>query len=231
MIPALLYIILKRITKNKISFHFKYLNKQFFKYLIKIMICISIVMIISLINSVSKGQQLNYTVLHNGNKIGWIKLVKSCDSEQYCKMTLTSETKFRIVVSFNTYIFETAFFLKERLVFSSQYHRANGTVKVNKKTKFTDKGYEVIDGNEIKLLDQEIIQFNLLCLYFLEPIAFKKVYCDKQQSYNDIERTADGGYKVKFNNGNSNTFYYNKGVCIKVIIDHPLYSAEVILNQ
>ena len=231
MIPALLYIMLKRIHKNKISFHFKYLNKRFFRYLIKIMISISVIMIISLVNTVSKGQQLNYTVLHNGNKIGWIKLVKSCDSEQYCKMTLTSETKFRIVVSFTTYIFETAFFLKDRLVFSSQYHSANGTVKVNKKTKFTDKGYEVIDGTEIKLLDQEIIQFNLLCLYFNEPIAFKKVYCDKHQSYNDIERTVDGGYKVKFNNGNSNIFYYKMGVCIKVIINHPLYSAEVILNQ
>jgi hypothetical protein len=45
-----------------------------------------------------------------------------------------------------------------------------------------------------------------------------------------VTKTADGGYKMKFPNGNTNCYYYKDGVCIKIKIEHTFYSAEIIIN-
>lgn len=231
MIPALVILLLKYIGKHNSNFQAFKINTGTSIYLTRYMIMILILLIICITSLVLKGQQLNYTVWHNGNNIGWVKLDKSCNTEQLCKMVLSSETKFRMILPFTNYIMETAYFLKEKLVFSSQFHKSNSTVKVKKHTKYTGNGYEVSDGGKTINLGNEIIQFNLLCLYFQEPYTLQKVYCDKQQSYADIERTPDGGYSITFKNGNSNCFYYNNGICTKVKIKHQLYSSMITLNR
>ena len=177
-----------------------------------------------------KSQTLNYKVVRNGSEIGWMKLEKSCEGN-YCKMFLNSGLKFRIIIQLTASVFESSYFLNGKLVYSSQYHKSNGKVNVNKQTRFNGNGYEVIEDNETAKLDiGNDVSLNLLSLYFREPVSLTKVYCDKQQCYAPIEKTNDGGYKVRFPNGNSNCFYYSKGICNKVKIEHTFYSAEIILN-
>ncbi len=177
-----------------------------------------------------KSQTLNYKVVRNGSEIGWMKLEKTCEGN-YCKMFLNSDIKFRILIQLTAYVFESAYFLNGKLVYSSQYHKSNGKVNVNKQTRFTGNGYEVIEDNEsAKLNIGSDVSFNLLSLYFREPVSLTKVYCDKQQCYAAIEKTTDGGYRIRFPNGNSNCFYYQNGICTKVKIEHTFYSAEIILK-
>ena len=231
MIPMLCYLLLKKLRKQNSSLQGFNIDLQPFIYFIKIMISIVVFMIISLAASDSKGQQLNYKVMHGSDRIGWIKLEKNCDNEQYCRLVLTSETRFRMLMAFNSSITETAYFLKDKMIFSSQYHKLNDNIKANKKTSFNGKGYEVTENNESRQLDIPDVHFNLMCMYFQEPVSISKVYCDKQGSFSDIERTDDGGYKVSFPSGGSNCYYYENGTCTRVRINHRFYSADVILDK
>jgi len=228
MIPMLLYVLLKKMRKQQKDGSVN-INSLFMNSFIKKMICLALVLIISSILMHACCQQLNYKVVRNGNEIGWLKLERSCDGN-YCSMTLNSEVKFRILVLIRAYVFETSYFLNGKLVFSSQYHKTNGDIKVNKKTKFAGNYYEVSNDNEKTKIDVPEIRCNLLSLYFQEPLSFTKVYCDKQECFADIEKTSDGGYKVSFPNGDSNCYYYNAGLCNKVKIEHTFYSAEIILK-
>ena len=229
MIPTLIYLILKKLRKqNKflLSFKIKAVN---WANMIRIAICILVFLLIGLLIVSSQAQQLNYKVVRNGDDIGWMKLEKTCDGS-FCKMILSSEIKFRMIILITATVVESSCFSNGKLIFSSQYHKTNGNVKVNKQTRLTGNGYEVSEDNEKEKLEITDVNFNLLCLYFQEPVAQRKVYCDKQQCFADIERTNDGGYKVRFPNGDSNCYYYTGAVCSKVKIEHTFYSAEIILN-
>ena len=229
MIPMLIYLFLKKIRRQKQDEISLKKVAPVFNSFIRMMVCLLICLLISGILINACGQKLNYTVVRNGNNIGWMKLEKTTDGN-FCKMILSSEIKFRIILLISATVVESACFSNDKLIFSSQYHITNGDVKVNKQTRLGTDGYEVTANNEKEKLNIPGIGFNLICLYFQEPILQKKVYCDKQQCFADIEKGHDGGYKVSFPNGDSNCYYYNGGICTKVRIEHTFYSAELILN-
>ncbi len=229
MIPMLIYLLLKKIRRQKQDAISLKKSTPIFRIFARVMICMLIFLLISGILINARGQKLNYKVVRNGNDIGWMKLEKTTEGN-FCKMILSSEIKFRIILLISATVVESACFSNNKLVFSSQYHITNGDVKVNKQTRLTADGYEVNADNEKEKLTIPDISFNLLCLYFQEPVVQKKVYCDKQQCFADIEKKSDGGYKVNFPNGDSNCYYYTGGVCSKIRIEHTFYSAEIILN-
>lgn len=222
MLAMILYLLIKKSAGGN-----KFLKTGLLRYLL--ISAITGIIILAAIKATS--QQLIYKVLHNGDNIGWIKLERSCDSVNYCRMQLESKTSFSMILSFRSFIFETSYFLRGKLIFSSQYQKLNRSVKANKKTRFNGKGYEVIKDNSITALEINDVNFNLMCMYFQEPRDIKRVYCDKHETYADIEKTADGGYKVYFPDGNSNCYYYENGICSKVRMSHSLYTAEVILES
>ncbi len=171
----------------------------------------------------------NYKVLFEGNNIGWLRLEKNTDGSK-SDLSLVSEVKAKVVFPITIFSKESSTFESGKLIYSSQLRKTNGTVKFDMQTRFVDDQYQVVDKGEKAKLSFSFIGTNLLNLYFQEPRAFNTVYCDKLQRFVKIVKTDDGGYKLKFPNGNSNCYYYKDGVCIKVKIQHAIYSAEIIIN-
>lgn len=225
MVLLLYYLLTKKLGSRPVANHLFPVGKVPIRLLTSLVICLLLCAILMS----AKCQQLNYKVVRNGSTAGWMKLDKKC-SGNTCTLSLNSAVKLRVIVSLFATVFESASFTNNQLVFSSQYHKMNGKVEVDKQTRFTGNGYEVSEDNKKKKLVIPPVFYNLLCLYFQEPLLRNKVYCDKQQCFADIEKTKDGGYKVNFPNGNNNCFYYTGGICTRVKISHTFYSAEVILN-
>lgn len=229
MIPMLIYLLLKKFRKQgPDTWRLKNILPIPLN-LIKALVCILAFLFLSSILINAKGQKLNYKVVRNGDEIGWLKLEKTIDGN-FNKMILSSEINFRLIILLSAIVVESACFDNGKLIFSSQYHKTNGKIKVNNQTRHTGNGYEVTRNNTKEKLDVADISFNLLSLYFQEPITQQKVYCDKQECFADIEKTTDGGYKVRFPNGDSNCYYYSNGLCTRIKVEHTFYSAEVILN-
>lgn len=187
-----------------------------------------LLMLLMPILSKAQNVQLNYKIIKSGNEIGWLKLEKNIVGNS-SELVLVSEIKTKIFFPIKVYAKESSIFEKGNLIYSSLIRKTNDAVKLDKQTRFIANEYEVLQNGEKEKLPFYTINTNLLCLYFQEPINLKSVYSDNQQCFVNITKTADGGYNVKFPNGNSNSFYYKEGVCTKIKIMHTYYTAEIIL--
>ena len=126
---------------------------------------------------------------------------------------------------------DSSAFENKKMIYSSQFRQTNGSTKQNKLTRFVADKYEVSENGEKENLSIPHIGINLLSLYFQEPVGINSVYCEINKCFAPIVKMNDGGYKVKRPDGNSNTFYYGGGKCIKIIICQSFYTVTIILNQ
>lgn len=181
-------------------------------------------------NTIAQNPQLNYKVRFHGEDIGWLKLEKSTIGNKL-NLQLTSEIKTKIIYPITVFSKETSTFENGKLVYSSSFRKTNGSTKLDKQTKLVGNSYEVTEDGEREQLSFPLIDNNLLSLYFEEPTNLKTVYCDKRSSFVNITKTSDGGYQMKFSNGNSNCFYYKNGICTRVKIEHLFYTAEIVFAQ
>lgn len=182
-----------------------------------------------LISIIAKAQnlQLNYKIIRAGNDIGTLQLEKKIVGNK-SSLLLISEIKTRLIFLITVSVKESATFENGKLIYSSQFRKTNGITKLDKQTNFVIDRYEVIENGKKEKLSIPFIGVNLLSMYFLEPIATKAVYSDIQQCFVKVTKTHDGGYKIKFPDGNSNSFYYEKGICTKIKISNSFYLIEII---
>lgn len=229
MITSLIYIFLIKYSKQsraatsiQIS---KFLSARFR------IIFVSLIIPLLLIPVLSKTQnlQLNYKIIQGGDDIGWLRLEKNIVGNK-SNLLLVSQIKTRIIFLITVFAKELSTFENAKLIYSSQFRKTNGNIKLDKQTKLVDDKYEVLENGEKKKLALPVIGTNLLSLYFKEPVGINSVYCDNQQRFAKITKTDDGGYKVKFPDGNSNCYYYSEGICTKIKIYHTFYSAVIVLK-
>ena len=229
MIPLLIYILFK-----------KYCNKSWagpglgISKIIKArfrIIFVSLIILLLLIPIFSKSQrlQLNYKIIQGEDNIGWLRLDKNITPNK-SSLSLVSEIKKRFIFLITVTAKESSTFENGKLIYSSQFRKTNGSVKLNKQTKLVADKYEVLKNGGKETLSISFIGTNLLSLYFQEPIGINLVFCENHECFVKVTKTDDGGYKLKFPDGNSNCYYYKDGICSKVIISHTFYSAEIILN-
>jgi hypothetical protein len=186
-----------------------------------------IILFLGPITSKAQNLQLNYKIVRSGNTIGRLQLEKKIVGNK-SNLLLISEIKTHLIFLINISVKESATFENGKLIYSSQFRKTNGITKLDKQTSFVMDKYEVMENGEKEKLSFPFIGTNLLSLYFLEPTVTKSVYCDKQQCFIKITKMHDGGYKIKLPDGNSNSFYYEKGICTKIKISNSFYSIEII---
>lgn len=230
MIPFLIYILFKRHSTKNWEVTRLQINK-FFRIHFYIIFCSLLVLLFLIpILSTAQHQQLNYKIVQGGDDIGWLRLEKYIAGNR-SNLLLISEIKTRILFLITVSAKELSTYENGKLIYSSQFRKTNGSTKLDKQTRFAANKYEVLENGERINLSIPFIGTNLLSLYFQEPLGITQVYCDNYKCFTGVTKMVDGGYKVKFPDGNSNRFYYNRGVCTKVKISHTFYSAEIILKS
>ncbi|HTG66366.1 MAG TPA: DUF6134 family protein, partial [Flavobacterium sp.] len=161
---------------------------------------------------------------------GWLRLEKN-DVGNKSDLLLVSEIKTRLLFPIRVFSKETSTYENGKLIYSSQFRKTNGKTNLNKEIRFVENEYEMIENNKTTKLSCTNINSNLLRLFFQEPKNTKEVYCDNQQCFLNVTKADDGGYKMKFPNGNCNRFYYKEGICIKIKMEHKFYIAEIIIER
>ncbi len=231
MITFLIYILLKKYRKqSRVETYLqisKFLSARFHIIFVSLMI---ILLALIPVLSRSQSQNLHYKIVQGGDEVGWMKLEKNMTGNKL-RLVLVSDIKTRLIFQIKICAKETAEFENGRLIHSTLFRKTNGDVKLNKLTRLKANKYEVEENGEKQNLAFTNITTNLLSLYFQEPVGINALYSDKFESFVKVTKTDDGGYKVKFPDGNSNIYYYRAGICCKVIISHTFYTVEVILNS
>ena len=230
MITFLIYIFLKKYGKQNRTATGLNIRKFLSTRMHIIFVSLIIILLLVPFSSRSQNSMFNYKIVEGGDNIGWLRLEKNI-TDSRTNHSLVSELSTRFIILIEVSAKETSIFENGQLLYSSQYRKTNGTVKVNKQTSRVADKYVVNNNGEKQYLSIPIVVTNLLSLYFQEPVNTGTVYCDKYESFVKITKTDNSGYKVEFPDGNSNTFYYSRGICTKVKISHTFYTAEIILKS
>jgi hypothetical protein len=175
----------------------------------------------------SQKHNLNYKVVHKNNKIGWIKIQKT-DSAGQSSIVLNSEISKRIIFLLSVIEKQEVTFDNSGMTRSFIYRKVNNDVKMNRRTSFKGSYYEVKDQGSLQKVMLSRIRYNLLSMYYTEPVNISAVYSDTFQRYLAIEAKGNASYKVALPDGNNNYYFYTNGVCSRIIVEHSLFSVEFI---
>ena len=170
MIPFLIYIFLKKYSKQSWAVTgapiCKFISTR------RHIIFVSLIILLLLITFLSSAQNslLNYKIVQGGDDIGWLRLEKNITGGR-TNLSLVSELRTRVIFLIEVSAKETSIFENGLLLYSSQYRKTNGTVKVNKQTSRVAEKYVVNDNGEKQYLSIPVVVTNLLSLYFRNPPA------------------------------------------------------------
>ncbi|MEN9909338.1 MAG: hypothetical protein RLZZ540_2487 [Bacteroidota bacterium] len=230
MLLIICYTLLKKyLAQNILSNSLKiasYIKTNITKLLI--CFCTTLLPFIPLV-SFSQNSRLDYKVMFSGNNIGWLRLEKN-DVGNKSDLLLVSEIKTNLIFPITVFSKETSTYENGKLIYSSQFRKTNGKTNLNKEIRFVENEYEIIENDKKTKLSCPKIDTNLLSLFFQEPKNAEEVYCDNQQRFIKLSKADDGGYRMKFPNGNYNCYYYKEGICVKVKMQHKFYIAEIIIK-
>lgn len=231
MIPFLVYLILKHRNTKILTIVALNISRYFNKRCHQVFTGIAVlILILHSLTSKSQLQQLNYKIMQGKDNIGWMKLEKNMTGNRV-NLLLVSEITTRMIFRIAVYAKELSSYDNGKMIFSSQFRKTNGTTKLDKQTVLVSDRYEVLENGKKEKLPFGFIGTNLLSLYFKEPVGINAVYNDKNECFIKLSKTGDGGYLVKLSDGNSNSFYYSRNICTKVIVSSAFYTANIILTQ
>lgn len=230
MISFLIYTLYKKLANKHLIRSYSHGSKYRSVLLVPIFVGL-LILFLSLIPATSGAQKilLNYTVKKSGVNIGWLIIERNIEGIKL-NLTLNSEIQTRMIWLMKITAKESATFENGKLICSAQWRKANGTIKLDKTTRFAGTHYEVLENAGRENLAIPFIGTNLLTLYFQEPVGIASVYCDKHQLFIPIQKTDDGGYRVKFPGGSSNCFYYRGGICNKIEISTTFYNVTILVD-
>ena len=194
-------------------------------------IAVTVLVQLLIVSNVSFGQKLNlsYKVMQNNNTLGWIKIQK-IETGTSSHIVLDSEIKKKLIFTISVIEKQEATFTNGLMMKSFIYRKVNNDLKMNKHTLYNGKFYDVKNPGKTEPLMISRIHYNLLSLYFKEPVNIKQVYSDTFEQLLNIESAGNACYKVKLPDGNSNYYYYANGICSRVRLEHTLFSIEFVRN-
>ncbi|MGB4774234.1 MAG: DUF6134 family protein [Daejeonella sp.] len=178
----------------------------------------------------AQTKTLKYNIFHKDALIGKMVFNQNKNYDDlYLKMTSDVHVKFLFSLEVKTE--EDAFFQDGELNYSHNSRIINGKEKLKNQTKAINNSYQIISNGKTKTLNNSKIEYNILLLYYLEPIGINSVYSDIFQQFLPINETNKHQFKLKLPDGNCTYYYYKNGICDKVEIQSSLYTIVMKLSE
>ena len=165
MIPAIIYLILRRYRKTNPVKTAQLL--QLFRTARKFILLFVLLLLAGLI-ALSQPTQLRYTINRKGNQVGSISFFQQVVGTKKIFRT-ESEVKTRIIFLFTAIGREEAIYENGVLLSSSVYQKLNGDVRLDNKTRLVGRNYVVYNGKHPETLNNYPISYNMICLFGIEP--------------------------------------------------------------
>lgn len=184
---------------------------------------------IPLENNVPVVENISFSVVKKNSSIGFINIEKRTINN-ITTFTVNSEVNANIIFNFTAVGKEKSVYKEDTLVYSSVYRMLNNKVKLNQALLFEKGKYVLKDKGRIENISLNVINRNLVTLFFHEPIGIEKIYADKYKIMLKITPLGDKKYKVVFPNKSISIYHYQKGKCIGVDVEGSFYKVQIVPN-
>lgn len=223
MLATLLFLMIRRYRRQHPQKWKLIISKALFVFKILLFLLLGCTGMI-----VARGQETNltYSVTRNGSEIGTIS-IKEIKKGTQVFYYLQSQIKVQFILHFTVKAIEEAVYENGVLVSSFIYRKFNGSEKTNKRIRSAGKNYIIQNKGSEELLNSYPIRYNMVCVYTQEPVNVTQLFSDNFQRFIPIKKTAPHHYKIVFPDGNTNEYFYQNGVCIRIKMTTSLYNAEI----
>ena len=223
MLATLLFLMIRRYRRQHPQKWQLIISKAFFVFKILLFLLLGCTATI-----VARGQETNltYSVTRNGSEIGTIS-IKEIKKGKQVSYYLQSQIKVQFILHFTVKAIEEAVYENGVLVSSFIYRKFNGTEKANKRIRFANNNYIVNNKGSEKWLNNYPINYNMVCVYTQEPHSVPHIFSDNFQQFIPVKKTGAHQYKIVFPDGNTNEYFYQNGICIRIKMTTSLYNAEI----
>ena len=154
---------------------------------------------IPLENNVPVVENISFSVVKKNTSIGFINIEKRTVNN-ITTFTVNSEVNANIIFNFNAVGKEKSVYKEDTLVYSSVYRMLNNKVKLNQALLFEKGKYFLKNMGKDENIGFNVINRNLVTLFFNEPIGIDKIYADKYKIMLKIIPLGNRKYKVVFPN-------------------------------
>lgn len=168
-----------------------------------------------------------YEIKHKGKIVGRMQFKQYAEGDKLV-LKISSEVKTKVLIDIEVQSTDYACFRQGRLLYSSVSRRVNGKEKESKVTRLSQNGYELLSDSKTEKLETPIT-YNMMMLYYQEPLDIRRVYSDNFQQWINLKKTAPHTYRADLPGSNYNDYYYRNGVCYRVDIHHSFYSIQMDL--
>ena len=179
-------------------------------------------------NAIIKVENISFNIINKNKNIGIIDIEKR-DTEYTTTYILDSNVNTKLIFNFNATGKEKSIYRADTLIYSSIFRKLNKKIKLNQSLELVDGKYILMEKNKEKPLHMNIINRNLVTLFFYEPFGIEQVYCDKYKKMGRIIPVGQGKYKVVFPNKSSNIYHYEKGQCTMIEVAGFFYKIKLTL--
>ncbi len=174
------------------------------------------------------SQELMYTISWKDDSIGYLKASreKVQDNEYYY---INSNTEFRVLFRFNlNYQYENEY-RKGRLYSASAINSLNQKDRDQSSIIWQNNHYLLRVNNKSEKLKELDIWFTVSKLYYTEPIGINTIFSERFGEFLTLDKLAKNKYALTKPDGRKNIYFYEKGICRKVIVDNPIITLHFTL--
>lgn len=182
---------------------------------------------IPLESNVPVVENISFSVVKKNTSIGFINIEKRTVNN-ITTFIVNSEVNANIIFNFNAVGKEKSVYKEDTLVYSSVYRMLNNKVKLNQALLFEKGKYILKNMGKDENIGFNVINRNLVTLFFNEPIGIDKIYADKYKVMLKITPLGNRNYKVVFPNKSISIYHYQNGKCISVDVEGSFYKVQIV---
>lgn len=226
MLIMLLIYTFKKVFKKSYSFEItSVLKKLIFK--IKYIIPFFLLAYTSINNETTEVEKISFNIIKKNSRIGYIDIEKT-SLNKITTYTLDSEVKVKVVFNFSAIGREKSIYKDDTLIFSSIYRKLNNKVKLNQSLFFVNGKYLLKKKNKKEKINIDVINSNLVTLFFYEPVGIQEIYSDKYKKMVKITPIGNSRYKIVLPNKSTSIYHYENGKCTMIDVVGSFFKVKLV---
>ncbi len=174
------------------------------------------------------SQELMYTITWRDDSIGYLKAEREQiqDNEYY---NINSDTEFNILFSFSlNYKYENEY-RNGRLYSASANNSLNQKERDQSSIIWQNDHYLLRVNDKSEKVENQKITFTVSKLFFNEPVGIDTIFSERFGKFLALEKLEQNKYILTKPDGRENIYFYDNGICSKVIVDNPIITIHFTL--
>ena len=173
-----------------------------------------------------KAEKTVYTIITKNDTAGYLHVSKWIENDTVF-YSYHSDATTTLLKTFHVISDRVCKYIDGQLVYCHSKNIVNGDIRDNATTAWKGTYYEVVNGGEKKIED-DIIDFSSLLLFFSEPQNIEETYSELKAKFLGLKKEAENAYRIDTGWGRHSTYFYESGIMKRAEISIPLISFELV---